>query len=73
MDNAQPAQNTRSVLLRGLRRDAVDGWVAPGAVGGWVVMETHADGSPTGRTLPGLHEDLLTSDPGGRDGADLRQ
>ena len=121
MDDTQPAQRTRSVLLRGLWRDAIDGWGAPGAldqlpaaqrllaagadgddlvrlvravayeavfatldvldeggpghapeaVGGWLVMETAEDGSPTGQTLAGLHEDLLTTDPGGRDGADL--
>ncbi|MEV0738584.1 hypothetical protein AB0I51_22055 [Streptomyces sp. NPDC050549] len=64
MDGAQHAQNPRSVLLRGLWRDAIDGWV---------VTETHADGSQTGQALPGLHEDLLTSDPGGRDGAGLWQ
>ncbi|MGW3106536.1 hypothetical protein [Streptomyces sp. NPDC001100] len=123
MDDAQPAQNARSVLLRGLWRDAVDGWDAPGAVdqipaarrllaagadrddlirlvravaykavfatldtldeggpvhdpdavGGWVVMGTDADGSPTGHVLAGLHEDLLTSDPGGCDGVGLWQ
>ncbi|MGA5069055.1 hypothetical protein ACPB9E_35685 [Streptomyces exfoliatus] len=38
---------------------------------GWVVMESGEDGSPTGRRLSGLHEDLLTMDPSGRDGADL--
>ncbi|SEC71238.1 hypothetical protein SAMN05216489_01431 [Streptomyces sp. 3213] len=36
-------------------------------------METDADGSPTGQALRGLHEDLLASDPGGRDGTDLWQ
>ncbi|MFF8535100.1 hypothetical protein ACN6K9_004078 [Streptomyces sp. SAS_267] len=38
---------------------------------GWVVMESGEDGTPTRRPLPGLHEDLLTMDPSGRDGADL--
>lgn len=38
---------------------------------GWVVMETGEDGSPTGRVLPGLHEELASMDPSGRDGADL--
>lgn len=38
---------------------------------GWIVMESGEDGAPTGRALAGLHEDLLTSDPSGRDGADL--
>ncbi|MGP4105137.1 hypothetical protein [Nonomuraea sp. KM90] len=42
-----------------------------GVVVGWVVMESGEDGSPTGRLLSGLHEDLLTTDPSGRDGADL--
>ncbi|MEU7261948.1 hypothetical protein AB0B21_40075 [Streptomyces rimosus] len=44
-----------------------------GVEAGWVVMESDEDGSPTGRTLPALHEDLLTMDPSGRDGADLWQ
>ncbi|MFJ9817750.1 hypothetical protein ACIRU3_21290 [Streptomyces sp. NPDC101151] len=38
---------------------------------GWVVMESGEDGSPTARLLTGLHEDLLTMDPSGRDGAEL--
>lgn len=38
---------------------------------GWVVMESGEGGSSTGRPLAGLHEDLLTMDPSGRDGADL--
>ncbi|WP_432027194.1 hypothetical protein [Streptomyces sp. 1222.5] len=38
---------------------------------GWIVMESGEDGAPTGRALTGLHEDLLTSDPSGREGADL--
>ncbi|MGW6981489.1 hypothetical protein ACWGE1_18895 [Streptomyces sp. NPDC054932] len=40
---------------------------------GWIVMEAGEDGTPTGRALAGLHEDLLTMDPSGRDGADLWQ
>ncbi|MDX2606249.1 hypothetical protein PV379_10505 [Streptomyces caniscabiei] len=44
-----------------------------GVEAGWVVMESGEDGSPTGRALSGLHEDLLTMDPSGRDGADLWQ
>ncbi|WP_329297600.1 hypothetical protein OG410_02730 [Streptomyces sp. NBC_00659] len=42
-----------------------------GVEAGWVVMESGEDGSPTERPLSGLHEDLLTTDPSGRDGADL--
>ncbi|MEY9949860.1 hypothetical protein [Kitasatospora sp. GAS1066B] len=38
---------------------------------GWVVMEAREDGSSTGRCLSGLHEELLTMDPSGRDGVDL--
>ncbi|MFI8515128.1 hypothetical protein ACIGHB_28775 [Streptomyces sp. NPDC085460] len=38
---------------------------------GWAVVESGEDGTPTGRRLSGLHEDLLTMDPSGRDGADL--
>ncbi|MGY1584759.1 hypothetical protein [Streptomyces sp. MN13] len=44
-----------------------------GVEAGWVVMESGEDGCPTGRALSGLHEDLLTMDPSGRDGADLWQ
>ncbi|MFJ3233581.1 hypothetical protein [Streptomyces sp. NPDC086787] len=44
-----------------------------GVEAGRMVMESGEDGSPTGRTLSGLHEDLLTMDPSGRDGADLWQ
>lgn len=40
---------------------------------GWTVVESGADGAPTGRALSGLHEDLLTTDPSGRDGADFWQ
>ncbi|MEV0442891.1 hypothetical protein AB0I84_43250 [Streptomyces spectabilis] len=45
----------------------------PGAGVGWVVMERGEDGLPTGRALEGLHEDLLTADPSGRDGTGLWQ
>ncbi|WP_307706615.1 hypothetical protein [Streptomyces sp. V1I6] len=44
---------------------------ADGTDTGWTVMETGEDGSPTGRVLSGLDEDLLWLDPSGRDGADL--
>ncbi|MFI6358956.1 hypothetical protein ACIBJF_41630 [Streptomyces sp. NPDC050743] len=44
-----------------------------GVNAGWVVMESGEDGSPTGRALSGLHEDLLTMDPRGHDAADLWQ
>ncbi len=40
---------------------------------GWLVMESGEDGTPTGRALSGLHEDLLAMDPSGREGADLWQ
>jgi hypothetical protein len=35
---------------------------------GWALMETDADGIPTGRSVGGLHEDLLSMDPMGRRG-----
>ncbi|MEW2513778.1 hypothetical protein [Streptomyces sp. NPDC046870] len=44
-----------------------------GVEAGWLVMESGEDGSSTGRALSRLHEDLLTLDPSGRDGADLWQ
>ncbi|MEU5194228.1 hypothetical protein [Streptomyces scabiei] len=53
--------------------DAGSGVNVSGVEAGWMVMESGEDGSPTGRALSGLHEELLTMDPSGRDGADLRQ
>lgn len=56
--------------------DELDCGADPNASGvdvGWVVMEAGEDKSPTGRPLAGLHEDLLSMDPSGRDGADLWQ
>jgi hypothetical protein len=41
---------------------------APGEVPGWILMETDANGRMTGRNVGGLHEDLLTMDPSGREG-----
>jgi hypothetical protein len=35
---------------------------------GWVLIETDADGTPTDRRVPGLHESVLTMDPTGREG-----
>ncbi|MFE0458548.1 hypothetical protein ACFW1A_04700 [Kitasatospora sp. NPDC058965] len=46
---------------------------ASGVDVGRVVMESGEDATPTGRLLAGLHEDLLTMDPSGRDGEDLWQ
>ncbi|MFI2764775.1 hypothetical protein ACH5A3_39050 [Streptomyces echinatus] len=46
---------------------------ASGVEAGWVVMELAEDGSPTGRAMSGLHEDFLSTDPSGREGADLWQ
>lgn len=40
---------------------------------GWVLVETGEDGSATSRVLSGLHEELLSMDPDGRDGADMRE
>lgn len=53
--------------------DAGSGVNVSGVEAGWMVMESGEDGSPTGRALSGLHEELLTMDPSGRDGADLWQ
>lgn len=44
---------------------------APPNAPGWVLMETDSDGRLTGRDIGGLHEDLLTLDPSGREGGDL--
>ncbi|MFF3437782.1 hypothetical protein [Streptosporangium sp. NPDC002721] len=38
---------------------------------GWSLRETTPEGHLTGRTVQGLHEDLLSTDPSGRDGQDL--
>ena len=35
---------------------------------GWSLMEIKSDGEPTGRHIDGLHEDLLSLDPSGREG-----
>ena len=37
----------------------------------WALSEISPAGEPTGRRLDGLHEDLLTLDPSGREGQDL--
>ena len=38
----------------------------------WVqLVEIAPDGTPTGRTVDGLHEDLLTLDPTGEEGSDF--
>lgn len=42
--------------------------LAAGDAPGWVLMETLADGRPTGRSVAALHEDILTMDPTGREG-----
>ncbi|MET9125431.1 hypothetical protein [Streptomyces sp. NPDC004528] len=44
-----------------------------GVQANWVVMESCEGDSPTRRAMSGLHEDLLSLDPSGREGADLWQ
>jgi hypothetical protein len=44
---------------------------APEDCPGWQLVETDADGNPTGREVGGLHEDFLTVDPSGQEGGDL--
>lgn len=44
---------------------------ATGQLPSWALAEIAPTGEPTGRHLDGLHEDLLTLDPSGRDGQDL--
>ncbi|MFF2384570.1 hypothetical protein [Streptomyces sp. NPDC058108] len=44
-----------------------------GVQANWVVMESCEGDSPTGRAMSGLHEDLLSLDPSGGEGADLWQ
>ncbi|MER7694809.1 hypothetical protein [Streptomyces sp. NPDC097610] len=38
---------------------------------GWCLQETARDGSPTGRSIGGLHESLLETDPSGNEAEDL--
>ncbi|MFF4653607.1 hypothetical protein [Streptomyces sp. NPDC001380] len=76
-------RNDLALLARAVAHEAVFAVVdqldhgadvnVPGVEVGWVVMESGEDGTPTGRPLAGLHEDVLTMDPSGRDGADLWQ
>lgn len=44
---------------------------APGDCPGWLLLEVDEDCHQTGRVVDGLSEDFLTTDPSGRDGADL--
>lgn len=44
---------------------------APEDFPGWKLVETNAQGKPTGRDVGGLHENLLSLDPSGREGSDL--
>jgi hypothetical protein len=39
--------------------------LAPDGAPGWLLVETDAEGEPTGRVIGGLHESLLTVEPGG--------
>ncbi|MFF7888707.1 hypothetical protein ACH40F_47970 [Streptomyces sp. NPDC020794] len=38
---------------------------------GWCLQETTRDGTPTGRSIGGLHESLLETDPSGNEAEDL--
>lgn len=56
--------------------DTIDEGHDPGAPDdfpGWVLMETTHDGQLSGRDVGGLHEDFLSLDPSGHEGADLWQ
>lgn len=41
---------------------------APEGTPGWLLIETDAEGVPTGRAIQGLHESLLSMAPGGNEG-----
>ncbi|WP_405525950.1 hypothetical protein OG592_00915 [Streptomyces avidinii] len=45
--------------------------VSDDSLPGWRLQETTGDGSPTGRSLGGLHESLLETDPSGNEAGDL--
>ena len=55
------------------RIDAGGDLDAPEDAPGWLLMETNGDGEPTGRGVGGLHESILSLDPSGREGSDLRE
>ncbi|MGF6883481.1 hypothetical protein ABIA39_006971 [Nocardia sp. GAS34] len=78
VDRADLARLARAVAYEAVFAvlDELDEGRAVNASGvdvGWLVMESGEDGSPTGRMLSGLHEDLLTLDPSGRGGGDLEE
>jgi hypothetical protein len=70
-----------STLLRAIAYEVAFGLVdriddghdhdAPDDSPGWRLVETVGQDAITGRVVAGLHEDLLTLDPSGHDGADL--
>ncbi|MGW6577200.1 hypothetical protein ACWGAN_34195 [Streptomyces sp. NPDC054945] len=55
-----------NVLDEGYASDPDDG-----SLPGWCLQETTSDGSPTGRSIGGLHESLLETDPSGKEAEDL--
>lgn len=55
-----------NVLDEGYAPDLDDG-----SLPGWGLQETTRDGSPTGRSIGGLHESLLETDPSGNEAEDL--
>lgn len=55
-----------NVLDEGYASDLDDG-----SLPGWHLQETTSDGSPTGRSIGGLHESLLETDPSGNEAEDL--
>jgi hypothetical protein len=49
--------------------ELIDAGIDEGDAGrGWQLIETDEEDIPTGRILQGLHEELLTADPSGREG-----
>ncbi len=48
--------------------DLIDTPDAPSDAPAWRLMEADRDGKLTGRHVAGLHEDILTMDPSGREG-----
>jgi hypothetical protein len=55
----------------GTLRELTGGDGAPDGAPHVALMEVDASGNPTGREAGGLHEDLLSLDPTGREGADF--
>jgi hypothetical protein len=67
---ARAAAYDAMVAVAGMLDAGID-WEIAAEGPGWSLMETDAEGAPTGRTISGLIESLMATDPSGNDGDDL--